>query len=178
MFNDSDNSEAARAFRNAASPAAKGEADWTGAVRYYGAGAAAPAWEQLVAGILNRGGAQVQQQPGGMKKVCGLPTDSEERKRIPIGTFLLEYFPDAIIEMTKLSYDGNEKHNPGEPMHWAREKSSDQVDCIFRHLFDFGAARDCDDLEAQINEMRSVMWRAGAQLQLLCEQREEESYSE
>jgi len=81
----------------------------------------------------------------------------------------------TIIEMVKLSVEGNDKHNPDEPLHWAREKSTDQLDCIARHLFDYGVAEDADDLEAQIQEMSSVMWRAGAKLQLLCEERDARS---
>src|ERR1700743_1585161 len=63
-----------------------------------------------------------------------LPTDPKERKKIPLYSGLLKYFPDALIEIAKVSYAGNEQHNPGQPLHWAREKSTDQEDTLLRHL--------------------------------------------
>jgi hypothetical protein len=31
----------------------------------------------------------------------------------------LDYFPDALAAVAQISYQGNQKHNPGEPLHWA-----------------------------------------------------------
>lgn len=35
-----------------------------------------------------------------------------------------------------ISKEGNDKHNPGEPLHHARGKSMDHGDCLLRHLMD------------------------------------------
>src|SRR5258708_31376733 len=56
----------------------------------------------------------------------------------PITTGLLDYFPDACALVAEVSFLGNQKHNPGEPLHWARGKSMDHADCIARHLIERG----------------------------------------
>src|ERR1044072_4379828 len=42
-----------------------------------------------------------------------LTTDSATRKTYPMARGLLDYFPDALAEVSKVSFLGNEKHNPG-----------------------------------------------------------------
>lgn len=93
-----------------------------------------------------------------------LPTDSDTRKHIPMATGLLDYFPDALADVARLSRIGNDKHNPGQPLHWAREKSDDQADCIMRHLTDRGTI----DTDGVLHDTK-VAWRALAQLQLVIE---------
>ena len=73
---------------------------------------------------------------------------------------LLDYFPDACAEIANVSYVGNEQHNPGQEMHWAKEKSTDHADCIVRHLVDRGSL-DTDGLR----HSAKVAWRALALLQ-------------
>ena len=90
-----------------------------------------------------------------------LTTDSKKRKNTPIARGVLDYFPDAIAAVAQLSYDGNEKHNPGEPMHWAKDKSNDHADCIVRHLMDRGTV----DPEDGHRHATKVAWRALALLQ-------------
>lgn len=90
-----------------------------------------------------------------------LPTDPKERKRIPIYSGVLKYFPDAIAEVAKVSFAGNEQHNPGEPLHWAREKSTDQEDTLTRHLMESGEK----DTDGQRHSAK-MAWRALAVLQL------------
>lgn len=90
-----------------------------------------------------------------------LPTDAKERKNCPITTGVLDYFPDAIAEIARLSVVGNEQHNPGEPLHWARGKSTDQADCIARHLIERGKI-DVDGMR----HSTKMAWRALALLQL------------
>jgi len=41
----------------------------------------------------------------------------EQRKQRPIKTGVLDYFPDALLEVAYCSYVGNEQHNPGTPLH-------------------------------------------------------------
>jgi len=67
-----------------------------------------------------------------------LPDDSAARKRMPIATGVIDYFPRALAAVAEVSRIGNDKHNPGEPLHWAKEKSTDHADCIARHLIDRG----------------------------------------
>lgn len=65
-------------------------------------------------------------------------TDSDLRKGIPIFSAALSYFPDALAAVSVLCRRANDKHSPGEPMHWARDKSADQLDCLARHLLTVG----------------------------------------
>ncbi len=88
-----------------------------------------------------------------------LPKDSDARKRIPLCTGLLDYFPAALAAVATHSLESNEKHNPGEPMHWARGKSMDHPDCILRHLVDARAALD------PRYHLTALAWRALALLQ-------------
>jgi nucleoside 2-deoxyribosyltransferase len=95
-----------------------------------------------------------------------LPTGSEARKNIPITTGVLDYFPAAIAEVAKVSKAGNDKHNPGEPMHHARSKSMDQADCIARHLLERGGI----DPETGQRHSAQLAWRALAMLQIELEE--------
>jgi hypothetical protein len=89
-----------------------------------------------------------------------LPVDAAARKAIPIVRGCLDYFPAALAAVAELSRVGNEQHNPGEPLHHARGKSSDHADCIVRHLMDRGAV-DTDGIRHSVK----VAWRALALLQ-------------
>lgn len=84
-----------------------------------------------------------------------------DRKNHPVATGVLDYFPDAIMEVALCSKVGNDQHNPGQPLHWAREKSSDHADCAVRHLMDRGTI-DTDG----IRHSAKAAWRALALLQL------------
>ena len=94
-----------------------------------------------------------------------LPTDSKARKNAPMARGLLDYFPDALAAVARLSQKGNDKHNPGEPLHWSREKSNDHADCIVRHLAERGTV-DAED--GELHDVK-VAWRALAMLQLALE---------
>lgn len=90
-----------------------------------------------------------------------LPSDPKARKRIPLATGLLDYFPDALADVAGLSLVANEQHNPGEPLHWSRHKSNDHDDCLMRHFMERGTV-DSDG----IRHWAKVAWRALAALQL------------
>lgn len=90
-----------------------------------------------------------------------LPDDPKERKKIPIVGGVLEYFPDAIAAVARVSYAGNQQHNPGQPLHWAREKSTDHAECIGRHLLQHGSV----DTDRMLHTAK-LAWRALALLQL------------
>lgn len=91
---------------------------------------------------------------------AGLPVGALERKQRPVATGVLDYFPLALLEVAKCSWTGNEQHNPGEPLHWAREKSTDHADALLRHLIERGK----DDVDG-IPHSAKVAWRALALLQ-------------
>lgn len=95
-----------------------------------------------------------------VKREMLLPSDPAERKNIPITTGVLDYFPLAIAEVAKVSKAGNDQHNPGQPLHWAKGKSMDHADCIPRHLIDRGRF-DSDGMR----HSAKLAWRALALLQ-------------
>lgn len=85
------------------------------------------------------------------------PEDADARKRVPIYSGLLAYFPNACAAVAAHSHLGNEQHNPGQPMHWAKEKSVGNGDQIVRHLMEGHYAamawRALELLERQIRKM-------------------------
>jgi hypothetical protein len=95
------------------------------------------------------------------KPTSALPVGSAARKDIPLARGVLDYFPAALAAVAELSRKGNEKHNPGEELHWARGKSMDHADCIVRHLLDRGTV----DPEDGLSHSTKLAWRALALLQ-------------
>lgn len=89
-----------------------------------------------------------------------LPADPAERKKYPIASGVLDYFPDAIAAIANLSWQGNEQHNPGKPLHWDRSKSTDEDDTMLRHFLERGTL-DKDG----IRHTAKLAWRALAILQ-------------
>lgn len=112
-----------------------------------------------------------------------LPTDSTVRKSYPLYSGVRKYFPAALAGVALHSKLGSDKHNPGEPLHHARDKSMDHEDCIDRHLTDLADLRaeleryddtqdhvDHDALVAMIlTEANALCWRALALSQKLHE---------
>lgn len=80
-----------------------------------------------------------------------MPTNAAERKRIPLYSGLMAYFPDALLCVARVSHIGNEQHHPGTPLHWDKSKSADEPDALLRHM----AGQEWD----------IVAWRALANLQ-------------
>lgn len=97
---------------------------------------------------------------GAPTRATTLPEKAEERKKFPMATGLLFYFPDALAAVANISWKGNEQHNPGQPLHWARSKSGDEADTLVRHLVQSGT-RDTDG----VRHSAKVAWRALAMLQ-------------
>ena len=89
---------------------------------------------------------------------------AEARKQTPIYSGLIKYFPLALEEVARISWQGNEQHNKGEPLHWAREKSTDQMDASVRHITDYakGIKKDTDGRY----HLGKAAWRLLAQLEL------------
>ena len=92
---------------------------------------------------------------------------SELRKQFPMSSGFVDYFPDAMAAVSHISWVGNQKHNPGKPLHHARGKSTDHDDCIIRHH----STRDnkdpvyANDVIAGVFHAAEEAWRAMAQLQ-------------
>lgn len=89
-----------------------------------------------------------------------LPTDAVARNEFPMADGLLFYFPAALAAVAHVSKIGNDQHNPGQPMHWARGKSTDHENKILRHLMEAGTV-DGDGTR----HSAKVAWRALALLQ-------------
>jgi hypothetical protein len=89
---------------------------------------------------------------------------SAERKEVAMSRGLKAYFPDALALIARHSVRMNEKHNPGQPVHWSREKSSDHEDCVGRHSL--AIAIDPDSLDDGEPHIVARGWRALAALQL------------
>ena len=81
------------------------------------------------------------------------------RKHYPVHSGCFMYFPDALKYISHVSWVGNEQHNKGEPLHWAREKSTDDADARARHIL--GEEFDVDGLL----EEGKAAWRSLAVLQ-------------
>lgn len=101
-----------------------------------------------------------------------MSTDSALRKLMPVASGVMKYFPDAILLCAWISRAGNDKHNPGESLHWAKEKSTDEPDCEARHMLDFFRDLPPDPgLEplGRLGHLASKFWRAAAHLQRECD---------
>lgn len=85
------------------------------------------------------------------KKLTRLPSDAAERKKVPLYTGCFKYFPDALIEVAKISQQGNDQHHPGTPLHWDKALSADEPDALLRHMIE--------------GDLPKVAWRALAWLQ-------------
>jgi hypothetical protein len=94
-----------------------------------------------------------------------IPQDDKRRKGAPMYRGLLGYFPAALFEVAEHSRESNDKHNPGEEIHWARGKSADHEDCIVRHLIDASKKGK----KGRKYHLRALAWRALAMLQEECE---------
>jgi hypothetical protein len=90
-----------------------------------------------------------------------LPTDAAERKKLPVATVVADYFPDALLEISKASIAGNNQFMPGDSLHWDRSKSTDNADALLRHFLERGTL-DSDG----VRHSAKCAWRALAILQL------------
>lgn len=87
-----------------------------------------------------------------------LPTDAKKRKEYPMYSGLISYFPDALAAISHQSYLGNQQHHPDKPLHWDRNKSTDDKDALMRHIAE--------------GDWVAVGWRALAVLQKELEKEE------
>ena len=89
-----------------------------------------------------------------------IKTVAQKRKDTPVFSGVLNYFPDALREVARCSKIGNDQHNAGQPLHWDRSKSTDELDALTRHLLEAGTI-DTDG----VRHSAKVAWRALANLQ-------------
>ena len=85
---------------------------------------------------------------------------NKQRKETPIFSGVLRYFPDAMADVAKCSFAGQQQHNPDKPLAWDRDKSGDELDSLTRHLMEAGTI-DTDG----VRHSAKVAWRALANLQ-------------
>lgn len=102
-----------------------------------------------------------------------LPHNAQQRKGIPLYSGLVRYFPDALAAVAELSRIGNDQHNPGQPLHWDRSKSTDELDALCRHLWEAGTI-DTDE----VRHSTKLAWRALANLQKEIEQEHKGEFPE
>jgi hypothetical protein len=100
------------------------------------------------------------------EKKLPTPSADADRKAIPVWTGCVRYFPSALLEVAKVSKAGNDRHNPGQPLHWAQGKSMNQQDTAMRHLLDADATEGTPE---ELNHLAQAAWRVLARLQLACQ---------
>ena len=87
---------------------------------------------------------------------------NEERKDTPIFSGVLKYFPDALKEVAKCSFIGQQQHNPDKPLAWDHSKSGNEYDSLTRHLID--SSNEDYDIDGTLHKAK-IAWRALAGLQ-------------
>jgi hypothetical protein len=90
-----------------------------------------------------------------------LPIDPGDRKKVPLARGLFDFFPDALVEVARVSYVGSKQHHPDKELHWDRSKSTDHGDALMRHFMERGTM-DVDGMR----HTAKMAWRALALLQL------------
>ena len=98
-----------------------------------------------------------------------VPTDDKARKALPVFRGPVMYFPDALLAVAAVCKAGNDQHNPGQPLHWAREKSTEHMDTAMRHMMDHGLGNH-QDIDGTWH-LAKAAWRLLAELQLTIERR-------
>lgn len=92
-------------------------------------------------------------------------TGSFRKDRPQTESQLFDSFAESLAAVAEVSWYGNEKHNPGEPLHHARGKSADHADCALRHLVERGG------FDGPLRHSACLVWRSLAMDQLECEKR-------
>ena len=86
-----------------------------------------------------------------------------KRKEMPVYSGVIKYFPDALLEVSRVSFLGNKQHNNGNKLFWDRSKSKDELDAMMRHLIDYSKGVK-EDSDGSLH-LAKVAWRAMAMLQ-------------
>jgi len=85
------------------------------------------------------------------------------RKAAPVYDSVLRYFPNAITAVAEVARVGNDQHNPGQPMKWAVEKSTDEGNALMSHLLKRAAGYTW--APEGTRHLAHVAWRALAMLE-------------
>jgi len=73
-----------------------------------------------------------------------LPTDTTARKRLKLYTYLMEFFPDAVLAEMEVVLEGAKQHGHNEKLQWSTGRGHDQMNKAFNHLFDYGTGSKKD----------------------------------
>lgn len=76
-------------------------------------------------------------------------------------TRLEDMFPNALAALAAHCVYGSQKHNPGEPVHWAFHKSIGHVEKCIGHMRRAGQT----DEETGVSHTVNALWRAVAALE-------------
>lgn len=98
--------------------------------------------------------------------------EAKARKERPIFSGAIAYFPDALMEVARVSLAGSIQHHPGKPLHWEYAKSTDHKDAMTRHAIDAGTY----DTDGQRHSAKAA-WRALANLQTELEKEDAELHA-
>lgn len=91
---------------------------------------------------------------------------AQKRKGQPVYSGVLKYFPNAMKEVATCSKVGNDQHHPEKPLHWDKNKSTDNEDAMVRHLID----HSIDPMDEDgVLHLTKVAWRALASLEIYLE---------
>lgn len=101
------------------------------------------------------------------------PKDPKERKKFPVYSGFVKYFPRAIAAISHVSWMGNEQHHPGTPLHWDMTKSTDEEDAMLRHLMEHDAGETIDDKGYQV--LAQAGWRVMAKIERYLKLKEEKA---
>jgi hypothetical protein len=85
-----------------------------------------------------------------------------DRKDMPVYSGVLKYFPNAIKYVAYVSKKGNDQHHPDKPLHWDKDKSTDEPDALVRHLIDHSINPIDED---KVLHLGKVAWRSLAMLE-------------
>ena len=91
------------------------------------------------------------------------------RKEYPLYSGCLSYFPNALKYVSHVSLVANNQHHPDKPLHWDKNKSTDEPDALMRHLADHSIEPVDDD---GLYHLGKVAWRALAMLERYLEEDE------
>lgn len=82
-----------------------------------------------------------------------------DRKNEPVHSGVVAYFPRAVRAISRVSKRGNDKHNPGQPVHWSKDKSTDHPDCAARHaLTPYEIDPETGELHLAHKAWRTLAW--------------------
>jgi len=87
------------------------------------------------------------------------PGDSAERKKYPVFSGVLMYFPEAMAALALRSFESQAEHNPTGRIEWIKEKSIGDGNEIVRHLMESEIAYLNGDYVTAAEEAAAVHWR-------------------